>query len=198
MGKTDKSVIIIVIIIIVVIRVCIRSCLQNSGGEASSCQIVKPTLGRHLSAHERRRQFSLAAAATRQRLAARRAEPVPCGFQERFNNLALGALGGFTLQRELAISQGLGGFEKKRARGLEGGGEVSRGSAISIIFPARAPPPLLSPGLGPHPSSNRQSDQRLHCLSSHLFSAGAPRCSFKHYVIAAALRKSSSHTLNAG
>lgn len=66
-----------------------------------------------LSAHERRRQqFSLATRQQRRRLAARRAESEPCGFQERFNNLALGALGGFTLQRELAIFQGLGGFEK--------------------------------------------------------------------------------------
>lgn len=67
-----------------------------------------------LSAHERRRQFSLATRQRRRRrrLAARRAESEPCGFQERFNNLALGALGGFTLQRELAIFQGLGGFEK--------------------------------------------------------------------------------------
>lgn len=50
---------------------------------------------------------------------------------------------------------------------------------------------------GPHPSSDWQSDQSLHRLSSHLFSAGAPRCSFKRYATAAWWRKSSSHTLNA-
>lgn len=97
-----------------------RSGIQvQSCEETSTCQINKPDIGRHLCAHERRQQFSLAARRLQSRnLAARGAEPGPCGFQERFNNLALTALGGFTLQRELAILQGLGGFEESGLGGL--------------------------------------------------------------------------------
>lgn len=53
----------------------------------------------------------------------RKVESEPCGFQDRLNNLALGAFWGFTLQRELAIFRDLGvlrsgGKKKKRSEAV--------------------------------------------------------------------------------